>query len=359
VRCLGCQALSHRDGETDMNGTCVEMPDADAEHQAGKRWMQELAPYEQPDARRSAWQLVNTIGPFLILWAAAYLTLDISVWLAVPILVVAAGFLVRIFILFHDCTHHSFFKNRKANEWAGIVTGFLTGFPYHQWRREHAIHHATSSNLSRRGTGDIWTLTVDEYTALPWHRRLAYRLYRNPVVMFGFGPLYLILIAYRFNKRGAGFRERWNTRLTNVALLAFFGLLCVLLGWERVVIVEGSILYLSAMVGIWLFYVQHQFEQGYFEQAEEWDYVRAALKGSSFYRLPSVLQWIVGNIGFHHIHHLSPRVPNYNLRRVHNQHAGLRAVTAIGLWGSLRSLRYRLWDEKAKRFRSFRRSRAL
>lgn len=318
------------------------------------KWRNDMAPFEKSDNRKGIWQLINTVLPFLALWTLAYLSLSVSYWLAIPFDIVAAGFLIRIFILFHDCCHMSFFKSKLANEITGICMGLLTAFPYTQWKHEHAVHHATSSNLSRRGTGDIWTLTVDEYIALAPLQKLGYRLYRNPIVMFGFGPIYILLVAYRYNKKGASKKERINTHGTTLGLLVLAALLYFTLGWKAIVLVEGPILYLSAMVGIWLFYVQHQFEHTYFEEAEEWDYVSAALQGSSFYKLPRVLQWMVGNIGFHHIHHLSPRVPNYMLQQVHESNDSLKRVTSISLLGSVKSLKYRVWDEKTKRFLGFR-----
>jgi len=317
-------------------------------------WKDEIAPYEGADNRRSVWQLINTVLPFFALWILAYLSLSVSYWLSLVFIIPAAGFLVRIFILFHDCTHQSFFTNRRANEITGIVTGLLTSFPYHQWKHEHAVHHATNSNLGKRGTGDIWTLTVDEYMALPRLKRLVYRFYRHPLTMFGIGPIYIILGAYRYNRKGSSRTERWNTYMTNALLPLIGGLLCWWLGWKSVLLIEGPILYLSAMAGIWLFYVQHQFENTYFEQPEEWDFVRAAMEGSSFYQLPKVLQWMVGNIGYHHIHHLSSRVPNYKLQQLYENHPSLQRVTAVRFFASFQALRFRLWDEQAKRFVAFR-----
>jgi len=241
----------------------------------------------------------------------------------------------------------------------GIITGMMTFFPYYQWQHEHSVHHATCSNLNRRGTGDIWTLTVDEYLELSAFRRMVYRMYRNPFVMFGLGPIYIILIVYRFNRKRAGRRERLNTHATTLGLAAIIALLCWALGWKDFLLIEAPILYLSGMAGIWLFYVQHQFENTYFENADNWDYVSAALKGSSLYKLPKILQWMTGNIGFHHIHHLGPRVPNYNLQRVHESNPFLQNVPSVGLLSSLRSLRHRVWDEKNKRFLGFRDIRGL
>jgi omega-6 fatty acid desaturase (delta-12 desaturase) len=327
--------------------------------EAKNNWKEDIAPFVSPDVRKSVWQLVNTIVPFLALWYGAYLSLSVSFWITLACTIPAAGLLVRIFIIFHDCCHHSFFKSRKANVVCGIITGMLTFFPYYRWQREHFVHHATSSNLNRKGTGDIWTLTVDEYLALSPSQRLVYRLYRNPLIMFGLGPIYLVLIAYRFNRKRAGRRERWTTHATNLGLAAMVAILCWTLGWQQFLLVEGPILYLSGLAGIWLFYVQHQFEGTYFEKEENWDYVSAALHGSSFYKLPKILQWMTGNIGFHHIHHLGPRVPNYNLPLVHESNPSLRNVPAISLLSSLRCLRHRLWDEENKRFVRFRDVRSL
>ncbi|QSO55124.1 fatty acid desaturase [Alicyclobacillus curvatus] len=319
-------------------------------------WRKDIEPYQSPNLKKSVWQLLNTVVPFFALWVAAYLSLSLSVWIAVALTIPAAGFLVRIFIIFHDCCHHSFFKSHLANEIVGIVTGILAFFPYHQWKYEHNVHHAGNGNLNRRGVGDIMTLTVQEYQARSDFGKLLYRLYRNPVVMFGFGPIYLILLQYRYNRKGAGRKERLNTYLTNASLIALVVALCYLLGWKQFLLIEGLILYMSGMAGIWLFYVQHQFEDSYFEKAENWDYVSAALRGSSFYKLPKVLQWMTGNIGFHHIHHLGPRIPNYHLQRLYERNAYLQTVPTVGLLSSFRALRYRLWDEDTKQFLSFRRA---
>lgn len=317
------------------------------------RWKKSIAPIGKPSLKKSIWQLINTIVPFILLWGLAYLSMTVSIWLTLALTIPAAGFLVRIFIIFHDCCHQSFFASKKANSIIGIITGILTFFPYEQWKNEHSIHHATSGNLTRRGTGDIWTLTTKEYAALSSWGRLAYRVYRNPIVMFGFGPIYLFVIAYRMNRKGAKRKERMNTYLTNAALVGLMGLLCWTLGWKEVLLIQGVVLYLSGAAGIWLFYIQHQFEDTYFEHAEEWDYVSAAMQGSSFYKLPRILQWMTGNIGFHHVHHLDPQVPNYNLPQIHESNAAIREVPSIGLRLSLQALRYRLWDESSKRFVGF------
>ncbi|MCR2822816.1 fatty acid desaturase [Lederbergia panacisoli] len=324
-----------------------------------KQLRKQIAPYEKSNTKNSVRQVINTLVPFFSLWVLAYFTLSFSYLLTLGICIIAAGFLVRIFIIFHDCCHGSFFKNRHANNILGTVTGILTFCPYEQWKHSHSIHHATSSNLNKRGTGDVWVLTVDEYMEASQMKKLAYRLYRNPFVMFVLGPIYIFLIAYRFNVKNARPRERRNTHITNIAIVAITALLCWAIGWQAFLLIQGPIFFISGSLGIWLFYVQHQFEDSYFENQDEWDYVKAALDGSSYYKLPKILQWLTGNIGFHHVHHLSPRVPNYYLEEVHNNHERLQEVQTITLKTSLRSLKFRLWDEHGKRFIGFKEVKSL
>ncbi|WP_274365686.1 fatty acid desaturase [Paenibacillus thermotolerans] len=314
---------------------------------------QSVAPYEKTDTRSSVRQLINTLGPLVLLWIAAYLSLGVSFWLSLPITVVAAGFLVRTFIIFHDCCHQSFFKSRLANDIVGTITGILTVVPYRQWKHTHSVHHATSGNLDKRGVGDIWVLTVEEYVASSFWRRLGYRLYRNPFVLFVLGPTYTFLLEYRFNRKGAKLKERMNTYLTNFSIVGLYALLCWAVGWQAFLLVQGPIFLVSGTLGIWLFYVQHTFEDSYFEHNGEWSYVMAAVEGSSYYKLPKVLQWITGNIGFHHVHHLSPRVPNYYLEKAHNETPPLQEAATITLGTSLQSIKFRLWDEKRKTFVGF------
>lgn len=314
----------------------------------------DVAPYEKTDMKSGIRQLVNTVSPLLILWYGAYLALSISYWLTLPILIIAAGFLVRTFIIFHDCCHQSFFKNKLANAIIGNITGVLTIIPFQQWKNEHAIHHSTSSNLDKRGVGDVWTMTVDEYIASPLWRRITYRIYRNPIIMFGVGPVVLFLFQYRFNRRGAKRKERINTYMTNVYIIVLYALMCWLIGWQAFVMIQGPIFFVSGLCGIWLFYVQHQFEHSYFANEDEWSYVQAAVEGSSYYKLPKPLQWITGNIGFHHVHHFSPKVPNYNLEKAHHATPSLQMATTITMRTSLASIKFRLWDEHNKMFVSFR-----
>ncbi|MFD2638118.1 fatty acid desaturase [Piscibacillus salipiscarius] len=315
--------------------------------------------FEQSDAKASVWQIINTIPPVFILWYLAYASLSVSIWLSLACTVVAAGFVVRTFIIFHDCGHGSFFKNRKANHIIGTITGIITMFPYEKWRREHAIHHATSSNLDKRGTGDVWIMTVEEYVNASKLERFQYRLYRNPFVMFVLGPLYLFLVTNRMNRKEAKKNEIRNTYLTNVSIVALVTVLILLVGWQSFLMVHLPIMFVSGSLGIWLFYVQHQFEDSYFEDEEEWDYVKAAIDGSSYYKLPRVLQWITGNIGYHHVHHLSPKVPNYNLEDAHESTPPLQQATTITVKSSLKSIRFRLFDETNKKFVSFKEVKTL
>ncbi|MCG7343427.1 fatty acid desaturase [Sporosarcina sp. ACRSL] len=318
-----------------------------------KQLHKNVAPYAKSDLKKSIIQLVNTVPPIFLLWFLAYQSLSISIWLTFGIAIITAGFVVRTFIIFHDCTHGSFFKNKKANDIVGTITGILTLFPYEKWKREHAIHHATSSNLDKRGVGDIWVMTIDEYMEASNWQRLMYRCYRNPLVMFGLGPLYLVLINGRINRKDARKKERMNTYLTNVAIIVLYAFMAWLVGWQAFLIVQGSIMFVAAALGIWLFYIQHTFEDSYFEEESEWDYVKAAVEGSSYYKLPKVLQWATGNIGFHHVHHLAPRVPNYNLEIAHESTPPLQMATTITIKTSLDSLRYKLYDPDNKRFITF------
>lgn len=312
-----------------------------------------VAPFASSDTKISIWQLINSVIPFFVLWFLAYQSLSISIWLSLGISVIAAGFVVRIFIIFHDCTHMSFFKNSKANRIVGTITGIITHFPFEKWKRDHSIHHATSSNLDKRGTGDVWVMTVEEYREASMWGRLAYRLYRNPFILFGLGPFYLFLISNRLNRKGARKKERMNTYLTNFSIIVIYALLIWAIGWQAFLMVQLPIMLVAGSAGIWLFYVQHQFEDSYFENEEEWDYVKAAVEGSSYYKLPKVLEWITGSIGYHHVHHLTPRIPNYKLEEAHESTPPLQKATTITLASSLKSIRFRLYDQETKSFISF------
>ncbi|MFX0570991.1 fatty acid desaturase [Bacillus sp. FSL K6-4563] len=317
----------------------------------------QVGQFSGANSKKSIIQLFNTFIPFLGLWFLAYYSLNISYLLTLFFAVIAAGFLVRVFIIFHDCCHQSFFKQKPLNHLFGFITGVLTLFPYLQWQRDHSIHHATSSNLDKRGTGDIWLLTVKEYQEASAWTKFRYRFYRNPFVMFILGPIFVFLLKNRFNVKNARKKERWNTYFTNISIVLLAGATYLLFGWEGLLLVQGPIFLISGSIGVWLFYVQHTFEDSYFEADENWNYVQAAVEGSSFYKLPKLLQWLTGNIGYHHVHHLSPRVPNYHLEHAHEHSEPLQNVPTITLKTSIESMKFRLWDEETKAFVTFKEAR--
>jgi omega-6 fatty acid desaturase (delta-12 desaturase) len=312
-------------------------------------WKQIVAKYQKPCVRRAVWQVVNTLVPYVGLWVLMYFCMSISWWLAVPLAVLAAGFQVRTFIIFHDCGHGSFFKSRRVNDILGFITGVLTFTPYSQWTWEHALHHSTSGDLDRRGTGDVWTLTVQEYLESSRWRRFSYRLARNPVILFLIAPLFLFLVKHRFTTPKTSMSERLSVYATNVALAGVILGMCAVFGWKAYLLLQLIVTAVAGSVGVWLFYVQHQFEGVYWERAEEWDYTAAALQGSSFYKLPWILQWFSGNIGFHHIHHLSARIPNYHLEKCHKAEPLFQTVKPVTLLASFKSFTFRLWDEQKRK----------
>lgn len=312
-------------------------------------WKPLVAEYQRPSAKRALWQIANTFVPYALLWVAMYGALQVSLWLTLPLAILAAGFLVRIFIILHDCAHGSYFASRRANRVLGFIAGVLTFFPFEHWRWEHATHHRTAGDLDRRGTGDIWTMTVQEYLAASRKRRLQYRLVRHPVILFLIAPLFVFVVRQRFSSAKAEAPQRHSVWLMNGALLCMAVLLSQVFGWAMYLLIQSIIVTIAGSVGLWLFYVQHQFEGVYWERGERWNYTAAALHGSSYYKLPRVLQWLTGNIGFHHIHHLSPRIPNYNLQKCHESDGLFQQVKPITLRASFRCLRFRFWDEESKR----------
>ncbi len=312
-------------------------------------WKGVVAHYQRPAAWRGVWQLLNTLVPYAALWYLMYRSVAVSAWLTVPLALLAGGFLVRIFIIFHDCTHGSFFKSRLANECVGCLTGVLCFTPFHRWRREHSIHHASAGDLDRRGTGDVWTMTVQEYLEASRWKRCAYRLARNPVILFVVAPLVLFLVLERLPAGKEGSRERVSVYATNAAILLMVAGLSSAFGWKVYLLLQLAAVIVAGSAGVWLFYVQHQFEGVYWERGQDWDYEKAALQGSSYYQLPRLLQWFSGNIGFHHIHHLSPRIPNYHLEKCHRSEPLFQTVQPVTLLSSLKSLSFRLWDEKRRR----------
>lgn len=322
-------------------------------------WKDIAAKYQKSAIWPAVWQLTNSLVPYAALWYVMNLLVPISFWLAIPFAALAGGFAVRLFIIFHDCGHGSFLPSRKANDIVGFITGVLTLVPYRQWTREHAIHHATSGDLDRRGTGDIWTLTVQEYLESSRWKRFAYRLARNPVILFGIGPLYVFLIKQRFVGSNSGPREKRSVAWTNLAILLIGVGLSFALGWKAYLALHVIVIGVAGAGGMWLFYVQHQFEDVHWERGADWDYAAAALKGSSFYKLPKILQWFSGNIGFHHIHHLSPAIPNYHLEKCHHSEPLFQSVKPVTLLSSLKSLTFRLWDERCQKLVGYRAARIL
>jgi acyl-lipid omega-6 desaturase (Delta-12 desaturase) len=325
----------------------------------GPDWKPIVVRYQQSSPGRALWQVVNTLVPYAALWCLMYLTLAVSWWLTLPLAVLAGAFLVRAFIIFHDCGHGSFLKSVTANHILGAITGVLTFTPFYHWRWEHAIHHASSGDLDRRGTGDVWTLTVQEYLEASRWKRFAYRLARNPVVLFMLAPLFVFLIKQRVPSLKAPLRERYSVYWTNLGVGALAAGLIWIFGLKAYLIIQLVMLMTAGSAGVWLFYVQHQFEGVYWERGDEWDYATAALKGSSFYKLPRVLQWFSGNIGFHHIHHLSPRIPNYYLEKCHQAEPLFQAVKPITLFSSFKSLTFRLWDEQRRKLVGYRHLRTM
>jgi omega-6 fatty acid desaturase (delta-12 desaturase) len=340
------------------------MPDTPPRHSSPdieerKRLRAVLVRFQRPSTVRAIWQLASTILPYVGLWVAMYYVLQISLWVAAALAMLAGTLLVRVFIFFHDCGHGSFFKSHWANAITGFICGVLTFTPYYHWRWQHAIHHGSSGHLDKRGVGDIWTMTVQEYLDSTRWKRFSYRFQRNPFVLFVIAPLYIFLIRQRFAAADASPRERGSVWLMNLALLMVVVAMSWLFGFWNYLLLHLVAWMVAGASGIWLFYIQHQFEDAYWERAEQWDYTVAALQGSSYYRLPRVLQWLSGNIGFHHIHHLSPSIPNYNLERCHRADPVFQRVKPITLFGSLKSLRYRLWDEPSRKLVGFARVRHL
>jgi omega-6 fatty acid desaturase (delta-12 desaturase) len=314
---------------------------------------QALAPYAQPHLGRALLDIATSVVPYFALTALMYLSLDVSYLLTLALAVPAAAFLLRTFILFHDCTHGAFVPTRRANTWLGVALGVVVFQAFHSWRYNHAVHHGTAGDLDRRGTGDVHTLTVAEFTAMPWRGRFLYRLFRNPLVMFGVGPLYSLVLQPRLPRASAQPRIRRSIIGTDVALAVILGGLCWLVGWQAVLLVQAPPILLGGAAGVFLFYVQHQFEDTYWERRDDWSFAESALRGSSYLRLPQPLQFFTGNIGIHHVHHLNARIPNYNLQRAHDENPVFHDVPTLTLWEAVRAVRLKLWDEDRGRLVTF------
>jgi omega-6 fatty acid desaturase (delta-12 desaturase) len=317
-------------------------------------WRTALAPYAEPRVGRSLLDVATSVVPYLALQVLMYLSLEISYLLTLALAVPAAGFLLRTYILFHDCTHGSFLPSKKANLWLGTALGMLVYSNFMSWKHNHQVHHATAGDLDRRGIGDLPTQTVAEYRAASRGGRLMYRLIRNPVILFGIGPFWSLVVNPRLVSRDARPRIKRSVHLTNLALVVIIGAIVWLIGWQAFLLLQVPMVLFAGGAGIWLFYVQHQFEDVYWESGESWSYADAALKGSSYLRLPKVLQWFTGNIGLHHVHHLSARIPNYNLQAAHDDNPVFHDVPQLTLWDGMKTMRLKLYDEERGRMVTFR-----
>jgi acyl-lipid omega-6 desaturase (Delta-12 desaturase) len=316
-------------------------------------WVQVIKKYNYPDPWMSWWQIANSVIPYIILWYLMYRSLEISYWLTLLLSVFAAGFLTRIFIIFHDCGHGSFFKSERMNRWTGIILGSLVFTPHHRWHRDHKIHHATVGNLDKRGIGDVYTMTADEYLALPRLKRFGYRLYRHPLFLLGFVPILLFVVLFRFPKTYMNRKEVLYVHLTTLWIAFMILVVSLVIGWKAYLLIQLPVIYFATVHGVWLFYVQHQYEDVKWVRDNEWDYKTIALYGSSYFKLPRLLCWFTGNIGYHHIHHLSPMIPNYKLPKCQEENPMFHDIKPVTLLSSLHSLRLRLWDEKSRRLIGF------
>ena len=316
-------------------------------------WKAIVAKFQRPSISRATWQIINSVVPYCAIWALMAWSMGGPYWITLLLAILNGLFVVRIFIIFHDCGHGSFFKSKKLNDITGFITGVLTFTPYFHWRWEHSLHHASCGDLERRGVGDIWTMTIKEYLAASPGKKFVYRVSRNPVVLFLIAPVLLFMINQRFPNKKASAREKHSVYWMNAAIFALAALLIWAVGFKHWLMIQVPITMAAGAFGVWMFYVQHQYEDVYWEHHEEWDYTAAALNGSSFYKLPRILQWFTGNIGFHHIHHLSPRIPNYNLRACFESNPLLRKAPTLTIWQSLRCVNFKLWDEELQRMVGF------
>lgn len=328
---------------------------------SARSWTARLAKYREPNFGRSLFEIFITVVPFAILWALCAAAVITGHWWGLILTIPASGFLVRLFILQHDCGHGSLFASRTLNDWVGRIIGVFTLTPYDYWRRTHAVHHASAGNLDRRGIGDIDTLTVREYQALSPFGRFKYRLYRNPIVMFGLGPAWLFVCQYRLpiGLMRAGAQPWVSTLATNLAIIFPIAFMIWLVGLVPFLAVQIPITLMAATGGVWLFYVQHQFEDTHWSENDEWEFAHAALHGSSHYDLPQPIRWLSGNIGIHHVHHLAAKIPFYRLPEVLRDFPELKDMSRITFLDSLKCVKLVLWDENAKRLITFREAQAL
>lgn len=312
-------------------------------------WQSIISRYNKPRISKSVWQLINSLVPYFLLWIVMVQTLKVSFWLTLPVMIIASAFLVRIFIIFHDCGHGSFFKSKKLNLYIGSACGMLAFTPYLKWTDSHRAHHMTAGNLDKRGLGDVWTLTVEEYLAKTRYQRFLYRAFRNPFVMLGIGGIATFIIGHRFTTKRMTRKQKLNVYATNLIMLAAAAIVSYFIGWKAFLLIQLPVMYFASIGGIFLFYLQHQYDDVYWCRDKDWNYLKAAMQGSSFFKLPSILRWFSGNIGFHHIHHLGPTIPNYNLPKVYKENEYFREVKPITLFQSVKTLSIRFWDEANQR----------
>ncbi|MFZ4520331.1 MAG: fatty acid desaturase [Bacteroidales bacterium] len=317
-------------------------------------WINIVSRYNRPDTKTSWGQLLVNLLLYSIAWFLMYESLSISWWITLALSLPTAGILVRLFIIYHDCGHGAYFKTERLNDAVGFFIGILTFTPYYSWSHEHYIHHETAGNLDKRDVGDVWTMTVEEYLGSSKWTRIKYRFYRHPVTMFGLGAFIVFVIGNRFTRKTMDPKGKMGVYATNLGLLLFAAAMSLLMGVKAFILIQLPIISVAGIIGFWLFYVQHQFNPIYWARTDTWNYKRMALEGSSFYKLPRILQFFSGNIGFHHIHHLSPMIPNYKLAKCHRENSLFLDIKPLTFWASFRSLTFRLWDEKAQRMVSFR-----
>ena len=321
-----------------------------------EKWVSTLKPYEGGNRKKSLIQLILTLTVYIALISFMFVLVlfGYPYWLIILAAIPTAGFHVKTFIIMHDCSHNSYFRNPKTCIYVGRICGLLTFTPFYQWKRDHAIHHASVSNLEKRGVGDVWTMTVQEYKDSPPLKKIWYRIFRNPVFLFAIVPVILFLIIFRLPRRRSGKKELASILSTDAALIVIILIFSLFLGFQNYWLVYLPVVILSTISGVWLFYIQHQFRSVYWAHSKDWNSIRAAMEGSSFYKLPGILRWFSGNIGYHHIHHLNPRIPNYNLKRCYNEVPEVREITPITMVGSLRSAFISLWDEESGKLVNYR-----
>jgi omega-6 fatty acid desaturase (delta-12 desaturase) len=316
---------------------------------------QAINKYERPSLHKAVFQLVNTFIPYIILCIMMYFSYKAGYpyWITLSLAVVAGGLLVRIFIFFHDCAHQSFFASRKANTVLGYICGILTFTPYEEWRKSHGLHHNTFGDLDRRGKGDVWTLTAEEFRTASKLKRFWYRFFRNPFVLLCLGPAYLFLVSYRYPHKGSKRRQSNSVIVTNAAIAIIIVVASLTIGFEAYALIQFPVIFFAGVIGVWLFYIQHQFEGVYWSRHSQWDPIKASLYGSSYYKLPKVIQWFTGNIGLHHIHHLRSRIPNYNLQRAYDDTKEILKIEPLTIRKSISCLKLKLWDERRQKLVGF------